>query len=80
MGISQLISLKTGSSLQRKFKFLRFLGVNHPLQTILNTYFKMAGVIPIVKKGSLTSKHSTDHASLTVMSKSIDSTGISFCM
>ena len=29
MGISQLISLKTGSSLQRKFKFLRFLGVNH---------------------------------------------------
>ena len=29
MGISQLISLKTGSSLARKFKFLRLLGVNH---------------------------------------------------
>ena len=36
MGISQLISLKTGSSLQPKFRFLRFLGVNH--QTLYRPY------------------------------------------
>ena len=52
MGITQLISLKTGSSLQRKFKFLRFLGVTH--QVLYRPYlihsFKMAGVRKVLRQ------------------------------
>ena len=48
MGISQLISLKTGSSLQQKFKFLRFLGVNH--QVLYKPSFKIAGVRKVLRQ------------------------------
>ena len=48
MGIPQLISLKIGSSLQRKFKFLRFLVVNH--QVLYRPSFKMAGVRKVLSQ------------------------------
>ena len=50
MGISQLISLKTGSNMQRKFKFLRFLGVNHMHQVLYRPSFKMAGIRKVLSQ------------------------------